>query len=70
MEHIDPHPEMEDVTMRITKERNIIFISSGQTRICQGCRIFMDAFHAESDPDLAISYFSDAFYSGSLFLVH
>jgi hypothetical protein len=30
VEHIDPHPEMEDMTMRITKERNIILISSGQ----------------------------------------
>jgi hypothetical protein len=70
MEHIDPHPEMEDMTMRTSKERNIIFISSGQFRICGGCRIFMDAFALECDPDLAISGFSDAFCCGSLFLVH
>jgi hypothetical protein len=54
MEHIDPHPEMEDMAMRITKERNIIFISSGQTGICQGRRIFMDAFALEGYPNLAV----------------
>jgi hypothetical protein len=70
MEHIDPHPEMEDMTMRTSKERNIIFISCGQPRICSGCGIFMDAFPLECDPDLAISGLSDTFYSGSLFLVH
>jgi hypothetical protein len=35
---------MEDMAMRITKERNIIFISGGQLGICQGRGIFMDAF--------------------------
>jgi hypothetical protein len=34
MEHRDPHPEMKDMTVRITKERYIVFISSSQFRIC------------------------------------
>jgi hypothetical protein len=54
VEHIDPHPEMKDVTMSSSKKRYIIFISSGQCRICGSGWIFMDAFFAERDPDLAI----------------
>jgi hypothetical protein len=54
MEHIDPHPEMKDVTVRTSKKRYIIFISGGQCRICSGSWIFMDTFFAERDPDLAI----------------
>jgi hypothetical protein len=34
MEHIDPHPEMKDVAMRITQKRYVIFISCSQRWIC------------------------------------
>jgi hypothetical protein len=70
MKHIDPHPEMEDMAMRITKERNIIFISGGQLWICQGRRVFMDAFSLESDPDLAVRCMPDAFNDFSVRLYH
>jgi hypothetical protein len=59
MEHIDPHPEMKDVTVSSSKKRYIIFISSGQGRICGSGWIFMDTFFAECDPDLAICMLAD-----------
>ena len=67
---IDPHPEMEYMAMRTSKERYIILISSGQQRICCGCRIFMDAFLAESYPNLTFSNFFDAFNLFTFCLYH
>jgi hypothetical protein len=59
MEHIDPHPEMKNVTVGSSKKRYIIFISGGQCRICVSGWISMDALFAEGDPDLAIRMLAD-----------
>jgi hypothetical protein len=60
MEHIDPHPEMKDVAVRTSKKRYIIFISSGQGRICGSSWIFMDSFLAECDPNLSSGLLHDS----------
>jgi hypothetical protein len=50
VEHIDPHPEMKDVAMRVTQKRYVIFISCGQRWISQRRWVFMYAFLTKGNP--------------------
>ncbi len=68
--NINPHPEVEDMTVRSTKETNIILIARLKGWICCGCWVAVDSFFLEGDPNSSLSMLLESFYSVTLFLIH
>jgi hypothetical protein len=68
--NINPHPEVEDMTVRSAKETNIILIARLKGWICCGCGVAVDSFFLEGDPDSSLSFMLDSFYSFTFNLIH
>jgi hypothetical protein len=50
---INPHPEVEDMTVRAAKETNIILIARRKFGRCGSCWVAVDSFFAEGNPDFS-----------------
>jgi hypothetical protein len=68
--NINPHPEVEDMTVRSAKETNIILIARLKGWICCGCWVAVDSFFLEVDPDFSLSFMFYSFYGFTFLLVH
>jgi hypothetical protein len=70
VEYLDGHTEMEDMTMRMSQERNVVFVTGAELGVGFGCGVSMDAFFLESDPDHPPGLVLDAFGCVSLLFNH
>jgi hypothetical protein len=68
--NINPHPEVEDMTVRTAKETNIILIARRKFGRGGGCGVTMDSFFLEGNPDFSFCMLHYPICNFALLLIH
>jgi hypothetical protein len=68
--NINPHPEVENMTVRTAKETNIILIARRKFGRRCGGRVTVDSFFLEGNPDFSFGILHYPICSFSILLIH